>query len=208
MFTEKQLKTSFYYAGAGTDLEPLRRFSHLTNIFVYADLEAESRRIVAGFRAQSNESLTLMDVKNLQRDGFGPPWARVFTFRRQIGNQKRRLKLLYIKAEGMAAYGWIYGMKQIAPQFVCTVQCSPLSGGTFEQCVKLWESRPRVWIRTSPLPGDHRDKGKGAKKPTVRAKGNEYDGLDENDTFDIPTCWVLKDQDYPDWSATAYVERH
>jgi len=51
MVNPRDWRCSFFYPGCGTDLEPLARFSHLCDSFVYVDWNVGLDNVVASFRA-------------------------------------------------------------------------------------------------------------------------------------------------------------
>lgn len=189
---ESFLAKAFYYPACNVDLEPLVRFSHLTNLFVYADWHQPREQVIDAFQNLAGQGhlqgLALRDdgreigkeelgrhtpmpngfqltpeqhreYNNRLADapGYAEPWAREFTFLRQVGTLTRELTLIYVSGEALATYAAMFLSRGVAPQFVCTVQSGPgwgggwslleQPGGVFEQFLLASPAQPRFWIR-------------------------------------------------------------
>ncbi len=55
MLSDPELRQAFYYPGCGMDLQPLLRFSHLTDLFIYADPQYDEQQVIDRFSRISRD---------------------------------------------------------------------------------------------------------------------------------------------------------
>jgi hypothetical protein len=159
----------FFYPACGFDWNPLQRFTHLCDDFVYCDY-----RMTADDFSNRKESirngvftgvgLEVGDICNLhteavmdlatpdaeQADDFpnvGGAWGKIINLTRHIGNVQRKIRLLYFRAEGATLYRNLFNKRFIAPRMVCFKQCLDGFGGENWSTFLRWDGplgRP-VW---------------------------------------------------------------
>jgi len=139
---------AFFYPNGAFDWEPLFRFSHVANLFVYADSRFAEKRFDQAFEAIRTHQTKVGDglvslqmgdpsyTDTLEREilpvamqealnwvwaGTQPvePWATAKLVGRRIGQLKRRLWLIYIGGSPLAAYRQLFAERGSAPRCLC-----------------------------------------------------------------------------------------
>jgi hypothetical protein len=136
-----------FYPACYKDWNPLHRFTHLCDTFVYCDYNAvrdEFRDWEGMIRAEFGLEFTnvhdldtqaVMDLATpdeQQADDFpivGGAWGKVVNLTRHIGSVQRKIRLLYFRAEGATLYRNLFNKRFIAPRMVCLKQCQDGFGG-------------------------------------------------------------------------------
>jgi hypothetical protein len=116
---------------------------------------------------------------------YGTDRAVELFFDRRIGNGYRRIKVLYLCTEGIAAYCRLFLERQVAPAVLCTRNTfgpGGLSGswtgleepgGTLERLLAACEPKPVFWVRGGNCPALNPGHPSGAKWNSFV---QEYDG--------------------------------
>jgi len=163
----------FFYPACDKDWNPLHRFTHLCDTFVYCDYNAQDAefgdchrlmydRIPQGVglevRRISNlhaHTVTELAAPDGQPDDFPNvvgAWGKAIELIRHIGDQQRNILLLYFRAEGVTLYRNLFNKRSIAPRVICLKQCGDGFGGqnwtTFTRWNgplgrAVWENRDR-----------------------------------------------------------------
>jgi hypothetical protein len=174
-----KLKTSgdnaFVYLNSGLDWEPLFRFSHLTDLFVYADprftedrfnqafATIQARQTKAGAGLESCQMGSLAHDKTLRREinlGEAPgnmgwiwpgappvtPWMTAKLLRRKIGQCERKLWLVYIAANPQVVYKQLFAARKVAPRCLCLRDHVDVDAP--EEAAATFEARRAVWRRS------------------------------------------------------------
>lgn len=64
ILTKEQFKNSFYYPAAGCDLNPLLRFSDLTDTFVYTNLGLDEKEVMRYIRWELCRYKGLLEIED------------------------------------------------------------------------------------------------------------------------------------------------
>jgi len=203
------LGKSLLYLGAGYDWEPLHRFSHLCDTFLYVNLFCSLQEVRMALEEDLHEHpfLKLLSIRldrsfnetthfelhpdcrshllDAQRHlpapaarqyerAFGmavrePQWVIEADILR-IGTG-RRLRLVYMTAEGMASYIALTHNGRYAPKVLVTIQTGRLEhpNGLMTDILERCERKPLIWVRG--FEPDHRDH----RNPTLSAKDRIYE---------------------------------
>jgi hypothetical protein len=191
----------FFYPACGFDWNPLHRFTHFCDASVYCDYrmtvddfnnwkESILKGVVPGIGLEvgaiSNlDTQTVMDLATPDAEqahdfpNVGGAWGKVIDLTRHIGNLKRKIRLLYFRAEGVTLYRNLFNKQSIAPRMVCLKQCQDGFGGqnwtTFLRWDgplgrAVWENRGRPEFVVSAY-----DYDPNAKLPPPDPQGHRYD---------------------------------
>jgi hypothetical protein len=158
------LENSVYYPACGYDGTPIKYLGKLFSNFVYADyntdyFELENIICLHGLQGYRLKNIYSLDAEEL----FGFNWedfiiknkeiyemlhfknedqfARIFSFDRNIrlndSHGKRNIELLYIKAEGISTYNYLYVQRNIAPKCLVSIVPGLGFGGNFDDYPKM-----------------------------------------------------------------------
>lgn len=203
------LDTSLLYLGAGYNWEPLHRFSHLCDTFLYVNLfcslpevrkaleedlrdhpfleilsirEDRSFDESTHFELHPDYRAHLLDARRQLPAAAVREYERAFSMavmepqwiieaqilRKGTG---RRLRLLYMTAEGMASYIALTHNGRFAPKVLVTIQtgCLEMPNGLMSDILERSSAKPEIWVRGfEPDHWDHRN-------PSLSARDRNYD---------------------------------
>lgn len=203
------LSDSLLYLGAGYNWEPLHRFSHLCDTFVYVNLFCslqEVRRALnddlhgnpflqllsirvdrsfdetTHFELHPDYRAHLRDAQRRLPRAAARQYERTFSMavrepqwvieaeilRKGTG---RRLRLLYMTAEGMASYIALTHDGRYAPKVLVTIQtgCLETPNGLMTDILERCRTKPEIWVRGfEPGQWNHRN-------PTLSSKDRIYE---------------------------------
>lgn len=168
MYTDEELSQSVYYPACGFDFRTIFAFSHISNFFIYADLDncnlnqAQSN-LIEYLRTVNQQlapgSLSLVDAQPvaLWPEQQHKLSTYEFTLKRVVGQHERQLKLVYICGEGLAVYSCLFKQREVAPRVLVTIQSGRgIDGGYahFEepngivtQFLESCARKPLLWVR-------------------------------------------------------------
>ena len=202
------LEHSLLYLGAGLNWEPLHRFSHLCDTFLYVNLyrsldevrgalerdlrdnpflellglrvdrhfdETTHFELHPDYRAHLSKAQARLPqaaareyIRVFSRAMREPQWLLEADIRRK--GTERRLRLLYMTAEGMASYIALTHYGRYAPKVLVTIQtgCLETPNGLMTDILEHCSKKPDIWVRGfEPDDWDHRN-------PTLSARDRLY----------------------------------
>jgi len=156
-FPDQLSSKTFFYPACGDDWQPLHRFTHLCDTFIYCDncdaheyfgdLKALIERDIpqgVELRVESveeleNERLTLLAEPMPIKMGFDMPrverpWGKKVKLVRKVGQIQRKITLYYLRAEGVTLYANLFGRQCRAPRVICVKGMESNNWTTF----RLW----------------------------------------------------------------------
>ena len=143
----------FFYPACGKDWNPLHRFTHLCDTFVFCDYGADEAAFSdidridnlicdspareQGLQVIEVSSLHLNTVNELGTPDAQPAdypniigkWGKVINLVRHIGGHQREIRLFYFRTEGVTLYRNLFNKNSIAPKIICLKQCEEGFGG-------------------------------------------------------------------------------
>lgn len=149
----------FFYPACSMDWQPLHRFTHLCDTFVYCDYNAQDTEF-GDFKkiiydgVDHGVGLEVGEVSNLHTDtvnelakpdeqpkdflNIDGAWGKAIELTRHIGDHKRKILLLYFRAEGVTLYRNLFNKRFIAPRMICLKFCEHGFGGQNWTTFKKW----------------------------------------------------------------------
>jgi hypothetical protein len=139
----------FFYPGASVDWEPLHRFTHQCDTFIFCDWQTKPDVVVDKFampwlKTQMVLPLDEDTVKHLaeasrlhpriwrivKRDGPPPvaPWGKYARLVRKVGNEERTIHFFYLGMEGVTVFYNLFLPLRAAPQTICYKAMRGFSG--------------------------------------------------------------------------------
>jgi hypothetical protein len=131
----------FFYPACGSDWNPLHRFTHLCDTFVYCDFRARveifnkylaliGNGVRRDIRLKETDlhqdmlnDLAKSDAEQAEEfpnvDG---AWGKVIHLIRHIANVERKIRLFYFRAEGVTLYRNLFNKGLITPRMICFKQ--------------------------------------------------------------------------------------
>lgn len=209
------LTNSLLYLGAGYNWEPLHRFSHICDTFVYVNLfcslqevrkaleedlrgnpflELLSIRVDKSFDETTHFELHpdyrthLHDAQRLLPSAAARQYERAFSMavkepqwviEAEILRKgtDRRLRLLYMTAEGMASYIVLTHNGRYAPKVLVTIQtgCLETPNGLMTDILERCPTKPEIWVRGfEPDHWDHRNPALSSKDRVYSVTGGDF----------------------------------
>lgn len=112
-----------FYARSGFDWTPLRRLSHLCDVFVFCDSQKKFEEfddVIPGIRRQPVDEFRdhVLNVKIVDRV-IAPFEMRAGKMERRCAGKLRVLLLLYLTCDEAEAYTWLFVANRIAPKILC-----------------------------------------------------------------------------------------
>lgn len=130
----------FYYPGAGTDYEPLRRLTHVCDTFIFCDPGVVSDHVCGDFKFSglatefvvplTREDLEYLTEKTalpsrlaarLQKIGerADGPWGKYARLSRTVGEATKTIHFFYLGMEGNTVYYNLFAPAKTAPRVLC-----------------------------------------------------------------------------------------
>ena len=155
-FPDQLGSRTFFYPACDVDWQPLHRFTHLCDTFVYCDMQADSKRFDdfksvikqdippgVGLRVESVQDIKNDDVRQLAEPsgmefnvpGVESPWGKSVRLVRTVGAVERKITLFYLRAEGVTLYTNLFSKRGVAPRVVCVKGRESDNWTTF----RLWD---------------------------------------------------------------------
>jgi len=158
------LENSVYYPACGFDGTPIKFLGKLFSNFVYADyfrdyddLEKEiSRNGLLGYKLINSYLIDAKELFGINWDEFimenndlysnlcfeyKNPFAKLYSFKRRITfkdkHGKENIELLYIKAEGISTYKYLYVKNNIIPKCLVSIVPGLSFGGNFSNYPRM-----------------------------------------------------------------------
>lgn len=158
------LEDSVYYPACAFDGTPIKFLGNLFSNFVYADyysdyndLEREiSRNGLLGYKLINSYLIDAKELFGINWEDFirenndiynklqfewNNPFAKIYFFERRASfgdyHGKKNIELLYIKAEGISTYKYLYEKNKIAPKCLVSIVPGLGFGGNFDDYPKM-----------------------------------------------------------------------
>jgi hypothetical protein len=158
------LENSVYYPACGYDGTPIKCLGKLFSYFIYADYNSDyldleyniSVHGLLGYRLKYSSLLDAEKLFGLNWEKFilenndlysnlhfkwNDPFAKIYFFERRNrftdGHGKKYIVLLYIKAEGISTYKYLYKRNNIAPKCLVSIVPGLAFGGNFDGYPKI-----------------------------------------------------------------------
>ena len=160
----KFLEDSVYYPACAFDGTPIKFLEKLFSSFVYADYYSDyndlekdiSRNGLLGYKLSNSyliEAEELFglnwekfieinsDIYNKLRFEWNNPFAKIYSFERRASfgdcHGKKNIELLYIKAEGISTYKYLYVKNDITPKCLVSIVPGLGFGGNYDDYPKM-----------------------------------------------------------------------
>ena len=157
------LQNSVYYPACGFDGTPIKFLGKLFSNFVYADynseyndLESNIKNSLLGYKLKNSSMISAEELFGINWELFAfkneeiirklhfewkKPFAKIYSFERSLGfndeHGKNNIELLFIKAEGISTYKYLYVNKNIAPKCLVSIVPGLSFGGNFYDYPKM-----------------------------------------------------------------------
>jgi len=161
---------AFVYLNSAFDWEPLFRFTHLCSIFIYVDPRFSRAQFNDAFKligdGQTKVGAGLVSPRvgdpdhaetitrdilpaavqeNLDGTETVKPWVTAKALDRKIGQQVRRLWLIFIGGSPLAAYQRLFADRQLAPRCLCLREYAYID--TPEEAESTIQERRAEWTK-------------------------------------------------------------
>ena len=150
---------TFYYPACEVDWSPLFRFTHECDTYVFADWSMDRDRfrhclweqlrhtwVGPGLVLKGHDTISPVDLRFLAearsftRDRPLNPvvascrdcprtWGEQVELVRTVAGRKRRVRLFYLRAEGLSLYDALFASRGRAPRYLCIKRCGGGLGG-------------------------------------------------------------------------------
>lgn len=158
------LENSVYYPACGFDGTPIKCIGKIFSNFVYADyyknindLEIDiSKNGLLGYKLINSYLINEEELFGIKWENFieknaeiynnlrfewKDPFAKIYSFERRTSfddnHGKKNIELLYIKAEGISTYKYLYVQNNITPKCLVSIVPGLAFGGNFDNYPKL-----------------------------------------------------------------------
>ena len=157
------LENSVYYPACRFDGTPIKCLSKLFSNFIYTDyfieyndLEYNIRNGLVGYRLINSFMINADEIFGINWERFAEenkdiikklrfewenPFVKVFQFERRFGfndtHGKKEIELLYIKAEGISTYKYLFVKNNVSPKCLVSIVPGLAFGGNFDDYPKL-----------------------------------------------------------------------
>lgn len=162
----------FFYPGSSYDLEPLHRFTHQCDTFIFCDWHMQAGAVTDGLQSHglTTEFVIDLDAETVRyladdsriqgriwtivkREGGPPvkPWGKYARLVRSVGNITRTIHFFYLGIEGVTTFFNLFTPVRTAPKIICLKGVSGFSGnwtgfhnwdGPLGQLVRSCDRRP------------------------------------------------------------------
>jgi hypothetical protein len=158
------LENSVYYPACRFDGTPIKFLGKLFSNYVYVDynseygdLESNINNGLLGYKLKNGSMINAEELFGVNWESFSDenndiyrnlpfewknPFAKIYSFERSIGfndvHGKKNIELLYIKAEGISTYKYLYCKKNITPKCLASIVPGLAFGGNFSDYPKLF----------------------------------------------------------------------
>jgi glutaredoxin-related protein len=159
------LENSIYYPACGFDGTPIKCLSKSFSNYVYVDYLSDYKDLeynikfkgLLGYKVINSSLINAEELFGINWHNFilrnseiyqklrfecGEPFAKAYTFERQSNfsdnHGKKNITLLYIKAEGISIYKYLYIQNNITPKCLVSIVPGLAFGGNFDEYPKIF----------------------------------------------------------------------
>jgi len=159
------LENSVYYPACGFDGTPIKCLSKIFSNYVYVDYLSDYKDLeynikfngLLGYKVKNSSLINAEELFGISwhnfklendeiykklRSEYEEPYAKAYTFERRSNfsdnHGKKDITLLYIKAEGISTYKYLYIKKNIAPKCLVSIVPGLAFGGNFDDYPKIF----------------------------------------------------------------------